>query len=46
MGLLGKKKEKCDACNKPFEDHDVLVDHQKRIHPPTKPCTKCSGLMA
>ena len=31
MGLLGKKKEKCDACNKPFEDHDVLVDHQKRI---------------
>ena len=45
MGLLGKKKERCDACNKPFEDHDELVDHMKRIHPPTKPCTKCSGLM-
>jgi len=26
MGLLGKKKEKCDACNKPFEDHDELRD--------------------
>ena len=45
MGLLGKKKERCDACNKPFEDHDELVDHMKRIHPATKPCTKCSGLM-
>jgi len=31
MGLLGKKKEKCDACNKPFEDHDNLVDHQKEF---------------
>ncbi len=44
MGLLGKKKEKCEACNKPFEVHEEYEEH-KKIHPPTKPCTKCSGLM-
>ena len=46
MGLLGKKKERCDACNKPFDDLDECRTHMKNIHPPTKPCTKCSGLMA
>jgi len=46
MGLLGKKKEKCDACNKPFDDLGECRTHMKNIHPPTKPCTKCSGLMA
>ena len=45
MGLLGKKKEKCDACNKPFDDLDECRTHMKNIHPPTKPCSKCSGLM-
>ena len=45
MGLLGKKKEKCDACNKPFEELDECREHMKLIHPATKPCTKCSGLM-
>ena len=45
MGLLGKKKEKCDACNKPFEDHGELREHMNNIHPATKPCTKCDGLM-
>ena len=41
MGLLGKKKEKCEACNKAFVIHDEFEEH-KKIHPPTKPCTKCS----
>ena len=45
MGLFGKKEERCDACNKPFEELDECRDHMKRIHPATKPCTKCSGLM-
>ena len=45
MGFFGKKKEKCDACNKPFEELDECREHMKLIHPATKPCTKCSGLM-
>ena len=45
MGLLGKKKERCDACNKPFDDLDECRTHMKNIHPATKPCTKCDGLM-
>ena len=27
MGLFGKKKEKCDACNKPFEELDECREH-------------------
>ena len=45
MEFFGKKKEKCDACNKPFEELDECREHMKLIHPATKPCTKCSGLM-
>ena len=45
MGLLGKKKERCDACNKPFDSLDECREHVKNIHPATKPCTKCLGLM-
>ena len=46
MGFFGKKKEKCDACNKPFEELDECREHMKIIHPATKPCTKCFGLDA
>jgi len=45
MGLLGKKKEKCPACDKPFEDHDEYVNHITNIHPPHKPCPKCQNIM-
>ncbi|HJJ21104.1 MAG: hypothetical protein MT334_04240 [Candidatus Nitrosopumilus limneticus] len=46
MGLFAKSKEKCDACNKPFDDIDECRAHMKNVHPATKPCTKCDGLMA
>ena len=45
MGLLGKKKEKCPVCKKPFEDHDEYVNHITNIHPPHKPCPKCQNIM-
>ena len=45
MGLFGKKKEKCPACQKPFEVHDEYVNHVTNIHPPHKPCPKCQNVM-
>jgi endogenous inhibitor of DNA gyrase (YacG/DUF329 family) len=45
MGLLRKKKEKCPACERPFEDHEEFIEHITTIHPEERPCPKCKGTM-
>ena len=45
MGLFGKKKEKCPACEKPFDNHDEFIEHITTIHPEEQPCPKCKGTM-
>ena len=53
MGLFGKnkiheKKEKfessCQVCNKKFKDRIEYTNHST-LHPLTKPCVKCAGIM-
>jgi hypothetical protein len=45
MGLFGKKKEKCPACDRPFENHEEFIEHITIIHPEEQPCPKCKGTM-
>jgi len=38
-------EEICHACDRQFENHEKYNDHVMNIHPATKRCTKCSGMM-
>ena len=43
--MFGKKKEKCPACTRPFENHEEFIEHITTIHPEEQPCPKCKGTM-
>ena len=44
--LFGKKKAKCPACKRPFDDHEKFIEHITTTYTEERPYPDCKGTMS